>query len=59
MSVRDFKIWLAQNELTQRELAARLGISANTITTYVKNERFPIMFQLALISIENILRGKK
>lgn len=59
MSVREFKIWLAQNELTQRELAARLGISANTITTYVKNERFPIMFQLALISIENILRGKK
>ena len=48
MTVQQFKIWLATNGHNQQSLAVELGLSANTITTYVKNESFPIVFQLAL-----------
>lgn len=48
MNVLDFKMWLLKNGYTQRSLAERLQISENTIGNYVKNERFPVVFVLAL-----------
>lgn len=52
MTVKEFKIWLITNNYTQTTLAKRLGLSPNTITNYVTNERFPIVFVLALKGLE-------
>ena len=52
MTVREFKVWLVNNDYTQSALADKLNVSANTITTYVKNESFPVVFILALRGLE-------
>ena len=51
MTNKEFKIWLATNEHTQRTLAAKLGINENTIGKYVRNESFPMVFVYALKGI--------
>lgn len=48
LTVKQFRTWLIANDYTQASLAEKLSISANTITTYVKNERFPLVFIYAL-----------
>lgn len=52
MKVLDFKVWLLKNNYTQRSLADRLQISENTVGNYVKNDRFPTVFVLALKGLE-------
>ena len=52
LTTKEFRLWLVRNDYTQNSLAKKLGISANTITTYVKNERFPVVFILALSGLE-------
>lgn len=48
MNTHDFNIWLATHRYTQRQLAKALDITEATITTYKRNDRFPVIFQLAL-----------
>ncbi|CAH9015792.1 putative DNA-binding domain protein [Vibrio phage 142E35-1] len=52
MTVTDFKVWLAKNDHTQKSLAAALKMHENTISGYVRNERFPFVFVLALATLE-------
>jgi len=52
MNKRAFKIWLLQHGYTQITLGEKLGIGQSTITTYNKNERYPIMFVWALRGLE-------
>lgn len=52
MTNKEFMIWLASNEMTQAQLAKRLGMSAQTITNYKINEFFPIVFVMALKGLE-------
>lgn len=52
MTKREFKIWLLQHGYTQKTLAHKLGLSDVTISTYNKNERYPIMFILSLKYLE-------
>ena len=52
MTTKQFRIWLIKNEHTQKSLAAKFGISENTIGNYCKNNRFPFVFTLALVAIE-------
>lgn len=58
MTKKDFSIWLIQHELTQKQLADLMGISAQTITNY-KNSSFPAIFLLALKQVENQLNTNK
>lgn len=52
MTVKQFKIWLINNNYTQETLARRLGITTRTITNYITNERFPVVFTIALKGLE-------
>jgi len=52
LRTKAFKIWLIENEMNQKQLAARLKINAQTITGYCKNDRFPVIFSLALKGLE-------
>lgn len=52
MNTREFRVWLAVNGYTQKQLAILLGISETTISNYIKADRFPIVFQLALKGLE-------
>ena len=51
LTVKQFKTWLIANDHTQASLSKVLKITPQTITGYVKNERFPVVFVLALNSI--------
>ena len=53
MTVKQFKIWLINNNHTQKTLAEKLGVTERTITNYVTNGRFPTVFVLALKGLEN------
>lgn len=53
-----FDIWLVTYKYTQRSLAKKLAISAQTITTYKKNERFPKLFITALTGLESEFTAK-
>lgn len=48
---RDFKVWLATNELDQKQLASILEVTEKTISNYNANNRYPVQFQYALIGI--------
>lgn len=48
MTKHDFKVWLVTHGYTQASLAEALGITTQTIATYNKNGRYPVLFQLAL-----------
>lgn len=52
MTVKQFKIWLINNNHTQKTLAEKLGVTERTITNYVTNGRFPAVFVLALKGLE-------
>lgn len=54
---KEFKIWLAMHELTQLQVAQKLGIHDRTITVYNGNDRYPLIFQYALKGLENELQG--
>lgn len=54
MNVKTFKIWMAGNELKQKDLAIILGISEQTICKYVKNNKFPKVFEYALEGLESL-----
>ena len=51
MTVKEFKIWLIENDMNQKQLAAQLGITDTTISNYVVKAKFPKIFQLALKGI--------
>lgn len=53
---KEFKIWLAMHELTQLQVAQKLGITDRTITVYNSNNRYPLIFQYALKGLENELQ---
>ena len=57
MTNKDFKVWLAKNDINQKELAAKLGINPDTISNYKRN-RFPKIFILALEGINSIRRSQ-
>lgn len=52
MTVKQFKIWLIQNDYTIDALAEALGISTTTIYTYQRQGKFPRVFVLALQGLE-------
>lgn len=52
MSTKEFKIWLINNDLNQKQLAKKIGVTSNTITNYVNADRFPTVFVWALKGIE-------
>ena len=52
MTVKEFNIWLVSNELTQAQLAKKLGLTPHTITNYKKNSFFPVLFVYALAGLE-------
>lgn len=52
MTPHDLEIWCATNQLTQKELADKLGITPNTISIYKRNNHFPKWFPLALKQLE-------
>ncbi len=54
LTKKDFKIWLLQNNHTQKTLAEKLGLSDVTISTYNKNERYPKTFILSLKYLETM-----
>ncbi len=58
MTKKDFKIWLLQNNHTQKTLAHKLGLSYVTISAYNKNERYPIMFIMSLKYLE-MMQGEQ
>lgn len=51
----EFKVWLARNNLTQKQLADMLGITENTICNYNNNNSYPKMFKFSLIGLEATL----
>ena len=55
MTTKQFRVWLIKNDHTQKSLAAKFGISENTIGNYCKNDRFPFVFTLALVATERDL----
>lgn len=52
MTVKEFKIWLIQNDYTIDALAEALGISTTTVYTYQRQGKFPRVFVLALKGLE-------
>lgn len=38
MTGLEFKIWLMQLGISQKQCAVDMGVSANTVTTWVKNK---------------------
>lgn len=52
MTVKEFKIWLIQNDYTIDALADALNISTTTIYTYQRQGKFPRVFVLALQGLE-------
>tara|TARA_R110002020_G_scaffold34910_2_gene105875 strand:- start:8 stop:166 length:159 start_codon:yes stop_codon:yes gene_type:complete len=52
MTKKQFKIWLIENDITQKQLAEKLGIDNSTISRYCANNRFPKIFTLALQSVK-------
>lgn len=62
MTKKDFKVFLAANELDQKRIAKMLGITEATIVNYNNNNRYPVVFQYAIKAIEselNTLKGSK
>lgn len=53
---KELKIWLATHEITQLEVAKKLGINDRTISVYNRNDRYPLIFQYALKGLENELQ---
>ena len=58
LTKKEFKIWLLQNNYTQKTLAKKLGLSDVTICTYNKNERYPKMFVMSLKYLEMMQGGQ-
>lgn len=52
LTVKQFKLWLVQNELNQGQVAEILSMHPQTITGYKQNEFFPVLFCFALQGIE-------
>lgn len=52
MTNKDFKLWLINNNYTQKTLAEKLHINAQTISGYNRNGRYPVLFQYALKGLE-------
>lgn len=55
MTHKDFKHWLIDNDLTQKQVAEKLGITDRTISVYNNNQRYPKQFQYALIGLAKTL----
>ena len=53
MDKKAFKIWLATNDLNQKQLAEKLEITPHTISNYCKLSKFPALFKYALKGVEN------
>ena len=53
MDKKAFKIWLATNELNQKQLAEKLEITPHTISNYCKLSKFPALFKYALKGVEH------
>ncbi len=53
MDKKAFKIWLATNEMNQKQVAEKLELTPHTITNYCKLNKFPALFQYALKGIEH------
>jgi DNA-binding CsgD family transcriptional regulator len=53
MTVKEFKIWLINNDHTHKTLSEKLGITERTISNYVAAGRFPVVFTTALKGLEN------
>ena len=58
MNSHDLKIWLTVNKMTQKQLADKLGLSSNTVSTYC-TKKPPKWLKFALNSIELELNNKK
>ena len=52
MTVKEFQLWMVQNELNQGQIADILGMNRQTITGYKSNQFFPVLFCFALQGIE-------
>ena len=52
MNTKKFKIWLIENDHTVRSLATKLSLHEMTIRGYMRTERFPVVFCLALEALE-------
>lgn len=52
MNKKQFKIWLIENDFNQITLSKKLGLTPTTIGNYVRADRFPVVFQLALKTLE-------
>ena len=51
MTKKDFKVFLAVNDLDQKTVAKKLEITEATIVNYNRNGRYPVQFQYALKGI--------
>ena len=58
MTNKQFHIWLATNDINQKELAEKLGLNPDTITNY-KKAHFPPIFVLALAGLQIELSNEK
>ena len=52
MTNHQFAIWLATWQYKQRQVADKLGITEQTLSTYKRNESYPKWFMLALNGLE-------
>lgn len=57
MTVKEFKIWLIEHDMNQKQLAAQLEITDTTISNYVVKGKFPKIFQFALKGISAKEKG--
>ena len=49
MTVKEFNLWLVQNDYTQENLASKLGLTPATVSRYKSNGRFPATFVYSLL----------
>ena len=53
MNKKQFKIWLAMNDYSQKSLAQKLNLTEPTISNYCTKNRFPTVFAYALKGLEH------
>lgn len=58
MTKKDFKVFLAANELDQKTVAKAFGITEATIVNYNNNGRYPLQFQYALKGLISDINGR-
>lgn len=59
LTKKDFKVFLATNELDQKRIAKAFGITEATIVNYNRNGRYPLQFQYALKGLVSNTNGSK